>query len=137
MKRYIPVVGAVIVRNDAIFCTRRGPAMSLPGMWEFPGGKIEAGERAAGALVREIQEELQCTVRVGERVEQTVYEYDFGTVDLTTYFCEIISGAPRPTEHSEAVWIPASELRNLQWAPADIPAVNAIVENYRRGAHVS
>lgn len=95
-------------------------------MWEFPGGKIEPGESPKEALRREIDEELGCVVRVGERVETTSHEYDFGIVTLTTFYCELVSGTPTLSEHAAVRWLPPAELGELEWAPADVPAVAKI-----------
>ncbi|TAP28494.1 MULTISPECIES: (deoxy)nucleoside triphosphate pyrophosphohydrolase [Micrococcaceae] len=126
MKKQINVVGAVIVRNDEILCAQRGLGGSLGGMWEFPGGKIESGETPRQALEREIQEELLCTVTVADEVTSTTYEYDFGIVTLTTFYCELVDGEPQLTEHEDAKWLKRDELSTLEWAPADIPAVEII-----------
>jgi len=126
LKKQINVVGAVIVRNDEILCAQRGFAGSLGGMWEFPGGKIEDGESPRQALEREIQEELLCTVTVTDEVTSTTYEYDFGIVTLTTFYCELVEGEPQLTEHEATKWLKRSELDALEWAPADIPAVELI-----------
>jgi 8-oxo-dGTP diphosphatase len=126
VKKQINVVGAVISRDGLILCAQRSLAGSLPGMWEFPGGKIEAGESAQGALEREISEELNCRVEVGEMVASTTHEYEFGVVTLTTFHCDLIEGEPELTEHEAAVWLRHGELRSLQWAPADIPAVEIL-----------
>lgn len=126
MKKQISVVGAVIVRNDEILCAQRGLSGSLGGMWEFPGGKIEPSETPREALEREIREELLCEVHVGAEVTTTTHEYDFGIVSLTTFFCELISGEPQLTEHEATRWLPKKRLLELEWAPADIPAVELI-----------
>ncbi|MFJ2618407.1 (deoxy)nucleoside triphosphate pyrophosphohydrolase [Glutamicibacter sp. NPDC087344] len=126
MKKRINVVGAVIVRNEEILCAQRGFGGSLGGMWEFPGGKIEANETPREALEREIREELLCEVSVGSEVTTTVHEYDFGIVYLTTFYCELVAGEPQLTEHEETVWLPKSRLLEIDWAPADIPAVELI-----------
>jgi len=124
--RHIDVVGAVIVQEGRILAARRGPAMSQPDMWEFPGGKIEAGESPEQALRRELVEELGCTVEVGERLESTTHAYDFGSVTLTTYYCRLVAGVAEPTEHSELRWVEPDALGELDWAPADIPAVQLL-----------
>lgn len=100
----------------------------MAGMWEFPGGKIEPGETPEQALSRELYEELKIDARVGSHITTTRYEYDFGVVNLSTYFCELVAGTPTLTEHAEADWFPLSNLHELQWAPADIPAVELIQE---------
>ncbi|MCH1881893.1 (deoxy)nucleoside triphosphate pyrophosphohydrolase [Agrococcus sp. ARC_14] len=126
MKKQINVVGAVIVKDGEILCAQRGEGGSLAGMWEFPGGKIEPGETPQEALQREIDEELLCEVRVGDHVETTAYDYDFGVVTLTTYYCELVSGTPSLTEHAAVLWLAPSDLDQLDWAPADVPAVDRI-----------
>lgn len=128
VSRLIDVVGAVIIRDERVLCVQRGPDGTLPGMWEFPGGKIESGETPREALQREITEELLCSVSVGDQLEVTSYEYDFGTVKLTTFLCELVEGEPKLTEHAAQAWLTASELESLDWAPADIPAVKRLVE---------
>ncbi|WIM69468.1 (deoxy)nucleoside triphosphate pyrophosphohydrolase [Corynebacterium suedekumii] len=126
MKKRIEVVGAVFTRGDRVLGARRGPGRALPGMWEFPGGKVESGESAEAALIRELHEELRCDATVGDFITTTEYEYDFGTVVLSTYFCTIVSGEPQLTEHQELRWIPVHDLGQVEWAPADIPAVEEI-----------
>ncbi len=130
MKRTIEVVGAVIVRDGRVLCVQRGPLGSLPGKWEFPGGKVESGETPEQALTREIEEELGCSVTVAEEVTTTTHEYDFATIGLTTFWCDIVRGEPHLTEHSALVWSPPAELSQLDWAPADIPAVAVIEEHF-------
>ena len=129
VKRTFEVVGAVIVRDGLVYCVQRGPDGSLPGMWEFPGGKIEPGEDEVTALVREIQEELLCDVQVGQKIASTPHKYDFGTVRLTTYYCDLVAGEPTVTEHAGELWLQPDQLTDLDWAPADVPAVEAVVRH--------
>jgi 8-oxo-dGTP diphosphatase len=126
LPKHIEVVGAVIVRDGMVLCALRGADGALPHLWEFPGGKIEADETPREALQREIDEELRCRVRVGDQVERTTYDYDFATVTLTTFYCELLDGEPRTTEHSEVRWVLPALLETLDWAPADIPAIARI-----------
>ncbi|MEC5425308.1 (deoxy)nucleoside triphosphate pyrophosphohydrolase [Virgibacillus sp. C22-A2] len=128
-KKNIHVVGAVIVNDSKILCAQRGETKTLSYKWEFPGGKIEQGETAEEALRREIEEEMQCKISVGEQVDHTVYEYDFGVVHLTTFYCALIEGEPVLTEHQSIKWLLREELPMLDWAPADIPAVEKLVND--------
>lgn len=126
ISKVITVVGAAIVHKGRILCAQRGPGRALEGKWEFPGGKIESGETGAEALVREIHEELRCSIHVGSRIETTTYEYDFGTIQLTTYYAVLTDGHPTLTEHSHLTWFGQDQLADLDWAPADIPAAEAL-----------
>ncbi len=126
MAKHVEVVGAVIVRDGRVLCAQRGSGTALAGMWEFPGGKVEPGEQPRDALVRELTEELHCDVAVGDFLTTTVHEYDFATISLTTFICEIVAGEPELTEHQDVVWLAPGELHTLAWAPADIPAVEMI-----------
>lgn len=128
MAKRINVVGAVITKDGLVLCAQRGPAGSLAGLWEFPGGKIESRESPRAALQREIAEELHCEVEVGDQVAATTHEYDFGVVTLTTFYCQLVAGTPELTEHAAIRWLPPSELTTIEWAPADVPAVNRIVK---------
>lgn len=123
--KHISVVGAVILCDEKILCAQRGSG-ALVGKWEFPGGKIEPGETPRRALEREIDEELKCQVRVDDEVASTTYEYDFATITLTTFYCVLMSGEPTLTEHAAVTWLRPDELDTLDWAPADIPAVQKI-----------
>ncbi|MFD3448256.1 (deoxy)nucleoside triphosphate pyrophosphohydrolase [Microbacteriaceae bacterium 4G12] len=129
MKKDIHVVSAVIVENGKILCAQRGPTNRiLPLKWEFPGGKIEEGESHQEALRREINEEIQCTVEIGDQIDYTVYEYDFGIVHLTTFYCKLIEGTPVLIEHAAMKWLSPDELESLDWAPADIPAIEKVAK---------
>jgi 8-oxo-dGTP diphosphatase len=132
----IHVVGAVVVSSGKVLCVQRGPHGTLPGLWEFPGGKIEPGETAQEALRREIAEELECQVSVGDKVTTTRHEYAFGIVHLTTFYCELIDGSPRLSEHADMAWRDPADLRDLAWAPADIPAIQLIEQRFREAKRI-
>ena len=131
MKKRINVVGAILTRGNNIFAAQRSSKMSLSGMWEFPGGKIEPHESPKEALLRELKEELLCTAEVGNLVQTTEYEYEFGTVILTTFYCSLTGDEPKLTEHSEIRWVQVSDLDQLNWAPADIPAVKQVMRDFQ------
>jgi len=126
MTRRFSVVGAVIVSDGRVLAAQRGTGGSLPNMWEFPGGKIEDGESRQEALVREIREELVVDISVGEEILSTTHDYEFGVVTLTTYYCDLRSGAPRLTEHTAMRWLTPDEFSSVEWAPADLPAVERV-----------
>ncbi|MFY3791126.1 (deoxy)nucleoside triphosphate pyrophosphohydrolase [Ureibacillus sp. MALMAid1270] len=127
MKKSVHVVGAIIENeNNEIFCALRSPEMSLPNYWEFPGGKIEVDETPQEALQREIKEEFNCSIEVGEKVEDTTYEYEKVIVRLETYKAKLIEGQPVALEHAESKWVSRDEISELDFAPADIPAVEKI-----------
>ncbi len=127
MKKTVRVVGAIIINeDDQVLCALRSPEMSLPNYWEFPGGKIEAGESVHQAIVREIKEELNCEIEALQLFNDYTHEYDHVIVNLITVTCKIINGTPTANEHAELRWVAKDNLNSLHWAPADIPAVNLL-----------
>ncbi|MCP1387363.1 (deoxy)nucleoside triphosphate pyrophosphohydrolase [Corynebacterium sp. TA-R-1] len=128
MPKQIDVVGAVLVRDGLVLAAQRGPGMSMAGMWEFPGGKIEPGETPEASLARELFEELGIQVEVGKHIVTTSHEYDFGIVNLSTYYCTLVGGTPTVSEHAEIRWVGPADLGKLEWAPADIEAVELVTE---------
>lgn len=129
MKKEIFVVGAIIIRDGKILCCQRGEGRSLAKLWEFPGGKIEKNESPVDALKRELMEELRIQVEIDDHLfESTTYDYDFGIVTLKTYICHLGIGDPVLTEHIQSKWLLTSELSQLDWAPADIPAVQKLAQ---------
>ena len=123
-------VGILLRADGALLLSTRPEGKPYAGYWEFPGGKIEAGETPEQALRREMEEELLCKIEVGEHVETTSHEYDFGIVTLTTFYATLLDGEPKLTEHAEIRWIPAAELDSVDWAPADVPAVKRIMRDF-------
>jgi len=125
MKPRSIVVGAIISNKDGkIFCALRSPTMSLPNMWEFPGGKVERGEEPWQALEREIREEFGCKVRANHSVFcDHTHDYGDRFIRLLTLHCTLEVGDPLPVEHAQTRWLPVSALSSLDWAPADLPTV--------------
>ena len=130
MSNPIRVVGAVFHDGERFLACRKKPGKPLEGHWEFPGGKIEPGETPEQALEREIREELNLIAEVGQKVTTTTYEYDFATIELTTFYCTLVDGDLRLTDHDATKWVTSTEAAHLTWAPADIPAVEAIASSH-------
>ncbi len=121
------VVAAVIWQDDKFLICQRPPSKGrCPLGWEFPGGKVEPGETKQAALVREIQEELNTTITVGEEVADVVYEYPHITVHITFFNCTIFSGMPQTIEHNDIRWITKEEIGKFQFCPADEKAISKI-----------
>lgn len=130
MSKPIRVVGAVFHDGQRFLACRKKPGKPLEGHWEFPGGKIEPGETPEQALAREIREELNLIAEVGQKVTTTTYEYDFARIELTTFYCTLVDGDLRLTDHDDTKWVTSTEAAHLTWAPADIPAVEAIAASH-------
>ena len=130
MSNPIRVVGAVFHDGERFLACRKRPGKPLEGHWEFPGGKIEPGETPEQALAREIREELNLIAEVGQKVTTTTYEYEFATIELTTFYCTLVDGDLRLTDHDATKWVTSTEAAHLAWAPADIPAVEAIASSH-------
>lgn len=128
MKKKIRVAAAIIENhNSEILCALRSPDMSMPNMWEFPGGKIEKNENIYTAVEREIDEELNCKVKTEPIVYESNHEYDTFYIQLYGIKCKIIEGTPRMSEHSKFIWLKRENLSSLVWAPADIPIVEKLI----------
>jgi 8-oxo-dGTP diphosphatase len=129
MKKLVKVVGAVIENdNNEILCALRSPNMSLPNMWEFPGGKVEQKEELEEAIVREIKEELKCDIKCIRVFNNNTHEYEDFIINLITMKCKIVSGTPIASEHAKLIWLRRECLESLVWAPADIPTVKQLLK---------
>lgn len=128
LKKIVKVVEAIIENEEhEILCALRSPNMTMPNMWEFPGGKVEVNEDIYSALEREIEEELGCRiVTTGEVYNENIHEYEAFIVHLISIKCSVIEGAPTPSEHSKLIWLKRQNLDSLTWAPADVPIVNIL-----------
>jgi 8-oxo-dGTP diphosphatase len=125
----IHVVCAVIEKNDLVLCAQRSEHMALPLKWEFPGGKIEANEDEKSALLREIQEELNASIEIIERMPEHMHAYTpEKEIRLIPYRCTLATGSTlHAREHAELRWVSKTELLSLDWAAADVPIVHDVI----------
>ena len=129
----IRVVAAIIMNNGKIFATQRGYG-DFKGGWEFPGGKIEVDETPQEALIREIKEELEVDIKVGDLIDTVEYDYPTFHLSMDCFWAEIVSGNLVLREHEAAKWLTKDELDSVEWLPADVTLVekfkNIVVANY-------
>ena len=121
----VKVVAAIITHNNRIFATQRGYGEFKDG-WEFPGGKIEAGETPREALVREIKEELETDIEVGDLIDTVEYDYPKFHLTMHCFFCTVKEGKLTLKEHEAAKWLTADTLDSVEWLPADLAIIGKI-----------
>lgn len=126
----VRVVAAIIINDGKVFATQRGYGEFKDG-WEFPGGKIDAGETPEEALVREIKEELDTEVEVKELLETVEYDYPKFHLSMDCFICKIKAGELVLKEHEASQWLTKETLDSVEWLPADIGLIEKI-ENYLR-----
>ena len=124
----INVVAAIIKDKDKVFATQRGYGEFKDG-WEFPGGKVEEGETPEEALKREIEEELNTEIEVGNYLTTIEYDYPLFHLSMRCYWCKIIEGKPVLLEHEAAKWLTKEELDSVDWLPADLTIIELIKES--------
>ena len=123
----IRVVAAIIIKNEKVFATQRGYG-DFKGGWEFPGGKIDAGETPEEALIREINEELDTEVEVIELLDTVEYDYPNFHLSMDCFICNIKSGDLVLKEHEAAQWLTKETLDSVNWLPADLGLIDKIRE---------
>jgi 8-oxo-dGTP diphosphatase len=121
----IIVTAAVIERDDAFLVTRRQAGVHLEGYWEFPGGKSDPAESLQACLEREMLEELDATVRIGQEILVTEHTYPERIVELHFIECQLL-GEPRPLLGQEMRWVKRLDLRSLRFPPADDELVDLL-----------
>lgn len=132
----IEVVAAIIHKENKYFATQRGYG-EFNGLWEFPGGKIEKGETHKKALKREIDEELNISIEVGDLVCSTEYDYSTFHLIMHCYLCTVIAGEFELREHTSSCWLDANSLSEVEWLPADKEVIKHLQLNNRNPAHIS
>jgi len=127
--KVVKVVAAVICdsfeKKQKIFATSRGYG-DYKGFWEFPGGKVEAGETPQQALMREIDEELDTKIRIGDLIATVEYDYPAFHLSMDCFWCELLEGSLNPKEAQEGRWLTREQLYELDWLPADISLIAEI-----------
>ena len=123
----IEVVAAIIIKDGKVFATRRGYG-EFQGWWEFPGGKMEAGESPQEALKREIHEELDAAVEVKELLETVEWDYPDFHLTMHCFICSLLSESLHLNEHEAATWLTHETLRSVRWLPADKILLDTIAE---------
>ncbi|WPR76065.1 (deoxy)nucleoside triphosphate pyrophosphohydrolase [Algoriphagus sp. NG3] len=125
------VTCALLFSDQKVLCAQRSATMPLPGLWEFPGGKIEVGESAEECLAREILEELGINITVIQAMPASEYSYKSGVmIHLLPFICNWDEGELRLIEHQAARWLRKEELKTVNWAPADIPIVQDLMDKW-------
>lgn len=123
----IEVVAAVITnKENLIYCVKRNNKGEAANKWEFPGGKIELGETHEEALIREIREELDTVIEIKDFITTVKHQYKTFNLIMHVYYAKVKSGVLTLSEHTDYKWLQTTELRLLDWAPADIPVVDCI-----------
>lgn len=121
----IEVVAAIIVKGDQVFATQRGYG-DFKGWWEFPGGKIEAGECPQEALKREIMEELEAEIVVGNLLETVEWDYPAFHLTMHSFVCSLKSESLHLNEHADSAWLTKDTLGSVKWLPADLILLDKI-----------
>lgn len=125
MLKSIEVVAAIICREGKVFATQRGYG-DFKDMWEFPGGKMESGETPQDALVREIREELDAEITVGDLIRVVEYDYPAFHLKMHCFLCSLKSEDIVLKEHEAARWLSKKDLRSVNWLPADLSVIETL-----------
>ena len=123
--KHIEVAAAVIVENGKVFTTQRGYGEFKDG-WEFPGGKLEPGETPQQALAREMREELEIKVEVGQLIKTVEYDYPTFHITMHCFLTKIVEGTPNLLEHEAAKWVDKDKIDEVAWLPADLEVIEPL-----------
>ncbi len=128
------VVAALIRRGGLLLVSRRRNDQAMPDLWEFPGGKIEAGESPQRALGREVREELGCEVEVGRISDVVFHAYPAFDLYMMVYDCRLVGAEPRPVSVAEIAWVAPAALPSMELLPADLPLARRLADEASREA---
>lgn len=123
----IKVTAAIFVIDGMLLIAKRKTTARLPNLWEFPGGKVEPGETLEACLIRELKEEFDIDITVGEYIGSNIHTYDFGTIELMAYRTFWEKGDFRLLDHEEIRWVFPHELEQFDFAPADTAFVEQLI----------
>jgi 8-oxo-dGTP diphosphatase len=129
----VRVICGIIIKDGKVLAARRSAKMKLPLKWEFPGGKLQAGETEEECLKREIKEELNIEISIEYKLNPVRHDYPDIQIELIPFVANYISGTLHLHEHEQAGWYTKSELISLDWAPADIPIMNNFLNSAQSG----
>tara|TARA_B110000285_G_scaffold145965_1_gene162940 strand:+ start:271 stop:663 length:393 start_codon:yes stop_codon:yes gene_type:complete len=127
--KYIKVIAAIIKYEDKILIARRKKGKHLELKWEYPGGKIEKNEEEDAAIKRELREEFSIEATISDYLTESFYEYNSININLKAYLVESFSGDFKLTVHDKIEWIKIEEIKNYDFAPADIPINDYLIQN--------
>ncbi len=131
----IDVVAAILENQKGqVLIAKRKKGKKLGGYWEFPGGKIEKGESPEKSLIRELKEEMNLEIEVGNFVGENIHYYDEVAIRLLAYKGKITGGDIKLVDHEECAWVDLQDLREVELAPADVPFVEMLVNGSRGGS---
>jgi 8-oxo-dGTP diphosphatase len=131
-RKRLLVVAALVRQEGRILLSQRRADQSLPLCWEFPGGKVEPGEAPEAALVREVEEELGCQVRVGRIFDVVFHAYETFDLYMLVYEAAVIAGTPAARQVAAVAWVPPAEIPSMQLPPADYPLARRLAEESTR-----
>jgi 8-oxo-dGTP diphosphatase len=128
--KIIPVSCLVLLHQGKVLATQRSATMDLPGLWEFPGGKVELDESPAACLIREIWEELSIGIQICSPLTPVLHAYPDKSIQLIPFLATWETGTLQLSEHAQYQWLARQDLLSLDWAPADLPIVEELREHW-------
>jgi len=128
-KKIIEVTAAIIQKDNRFLCAQRKDTSEQGGKWEFPGGKIEIGESPEACLERELKEEFNIQAKCGKFLCESIHDYGDKIVKLKAYFVEHIFGNFQLLAHQDIKWLALDQISDLDWAEADLPIVNKLIDH--------